>query len=76
MKIEKTETKVLKFDSEYGLSEATITNGELSDLRICKNGSNVNGVGLFVQDEKFLKHIKKCVDDTLYELNKSRIGVA
>lgn len=62
---EKQMTQVtLSWDSNFGLTEATIHNGELFHLRVCKNGSSADH-GLFTDNLAFIKHIHKVTGELI-----------
>ena len=70
-KLKKQEAKqtILKWDVKgFGLFEATIWDGTLTDCRMCENGSLVGSNGLYSSNVQFLKHVHEALGDLLKEL--------
>ena len=62
----KETVKKYKWDfKEYGLFEATFSNGELIDMRFSKNGSSLNGNCLWTDDFDFAKCVYKALGEII-----------
>ena len=62
--------RVIKWDvPEFGLFEATILDGKLTDFRCCEHGSLVEiGNGLYNTNPKFLERVRDTLNDLLEQL--------
>jgi len=72
----KKQTEIIKTYSwnfkNYGLFQATVSNGELTDLRFCCNGSSFKSDLLWTKDIGFLKCVYKALGEFLKELKVKR----
>jgi len=65
-KVEDYNIKRYEWDfSELGLFEATIKDGELTDLRFCMSGSSVDSGGLHTNDVEYLEAVSKALIELL-----------
>lgn len=68
-KIENENRKTLNWDLEdFGLFEASLSDGKINDVRMCRQGSNITGVdSLWACEgsEEFLKQVHKALGQLL-----------
>lgn len=62
--------RVIKWDvPEFGLFEATIWDGKLTDFRCCENGSLIEtGNSVYNTNPKFLERVRDAITDLLEQL--------
>lgn len=62
----------LKWDADkFGLFEAIIWDGKITDVRMCRNGSSLSSEALWATggSEEFLKEIYKCLGELIEYLD-------
>ena len=65
--------EVVKWDNEFGIFEATLRDGKVTEVRMCKEGSNAgDGESLWATKgcEPFLREIHKCLGELLEHIEK------
>ena len=66
--------KVYKWEFEgMGLFEASFKGDELTDLRFCPSGSDIEIGSLYNTDLKFLRAVKKALSQLFDHLEKKRL---
>jgi len=63
------ERKILSWQTEFGLFEAVIWDGILTDFRACESGSSPT---ICNSNQAFLKEVAKAINELLAELNHSQ----
>lgn len=72
MKAETEKRTILKWNSKkFGLCEATIWDGVLTDFRFCQNGSSVEN-GIYTANVEFLRELHINVGELLAFLDKEK----
>lgn len=64
-----SEQKILKWENDFGLFEATIWDGKLTDFRACESGSSPT---IYNSNPDFLKEVANAINELLAELNHSQ----
>lgn len=68
----------LKWDiqstSTLGLFEATLWDGLITDVRMCKNGSSLGSEALYttIGSEEFLREVHRCLGELLEFLDENK----
>lgn len=70
----KSETRQkIKWDTEFGQFEATLWDGTITDIRMCLQGSLVEGTHFYCASDKnahkFVKEVHRCLGELLEHIS-------
>ena len=65
-------TKIINWNTNFGLFELTLIDNKLEDLRFCRNGSSLDhGLYASCNDLDFIKKVHECLTELLNYLKEN-----